>query len=151
MKLLLSMLLLFTGDIFCQLKNNRAQIQFKSPLLYLNITDKEGIQILTADSIFYYTAHVDSNWHYFSPNHRINSDYRRTYSCVGFRQFSFFNPDTGVLGGWRSADGELHDYYFTFVNGVAISYGLIEEADAKSIMQRLLDKMKEVGFTNFKL
>jgi hypothetical protein len=63
----------------------------------------------------------------------------------------FFNPDTGVLGGWRSADGELHDYYFTFVNGVAISYGLIEEADAKSIMQRLLDKMKEVGFTNFKL
>jgi len=31
MKLLLLMLLLFTGDIFCQLKNNRARIQFKSP------------------------------------------------------------------------------------------------------------------------
>jgi len=28
----------------------------------------------------------------------------------------FFNPATGVLGGWRSADDELHDYYFLFVN-----------------------------------
>jgi len=63
----------------------------------------------------------------------------------------FFNPDTGVLGGWRSADGELHDYYFTFVNGIAICYGLIEDNNAKSIMQRLLEKMKEVGYTNFKL
>jgi len=63
----------------------------------------------------------------------------------------FYNPDTGVLGGWRSEDGELHDYYFTFVNGVAISYGLIEDNDAKKIMQRLLNKMKEVGYTNFRL
>ena len=63
----------------------------------------------------------------------------------------FFNPETGVLGGWRSLDGELHDYFFTFVNSVAISYGLVEENNAKNIMQRLLKKMKEVGFTNFKL
>jgi hypothetical protein len=63
----------------------------------------------------------------------------------------FYNPETGVLGGWRSEDGELHDYYFTFVNGVAISYGLIEDNDAKKIMQRLLNKMKEVGYANFRL
>lgn len=63
----------------------------------------------------------------------------------------FYNSDTGVLGGWRSEDGALHDYYFTFVNGVAICYGLIEDDDAKKIMQRLLNKMKEVGYTDFRL
>lgn len=63
----------------------------------------------------------------------------------------FFNPATGVLGGWRSADGQLHDYYFTFVNGIAVCYDLLEPAQAKQVLQALLAKMKEVGYTNFKL
>ena len=63
----------------------------------------------------------------------------------------FYNPDTGVLAGWKSADGKLHDYYFTFVNSIAICYGLIGEEEAKRIMNRLLAKMKEVGFTDFTL
>ncbi len=42
----------------------------------------------------------------------------------------FYNSETGVLAGWESEDGVLHDYYFTFVNGVAITYGLIEEREA---------------------
>lgn len=63
----------------------------------------------------------------------------------------FYNPNTGVLGGWRSEDGKLHDYYFTFVNSIAICYGLIEEGQAKRIMNTLLAKMKEVGFTDFRL
>jgi hypothetical protein len=63
----------------------------------------------------------------------------------------FYNPDTHVLGGWRSKDGVLHDYYFTFVNSVAITYGLIETDDAKRIMMVLMKKMKEVGFTDFRL
>src|SRR5262249_6635389 len=29
---------------------------------------------------------------------------------------TFYNPRTGILAGWKSADGQLHDYYFTFVN-----------------------------------
>ena len=64
---------------------------------------------------------------------------------------TFYNSSTGVLAGWKSADGELHDYYFTFVNGVAISYGLIEDKLANQIMDALLKKMKEVGFNNFEL
>lgn len=63
----------------------------------------------------------------------------------------FYNPNTGVLAGWRSKDGMLHDYYFVFVNSLAITYGLIEEKKAKTIMKRLLDKMQEVGFTDFRL
>jgi hypothetical protein len=63
----------------------------------------------------------------------------------------FYNPDTGVLAGWRSEDGKLHDYYFTFVNGTAICYGLLTEEQGKQVMQKLLEKMKEAGYTNFKL
>jgi Bacterial alpha-L-rhamnosidase 6 hairpin glycosidase domain len=63
----------------------------------------------------------------------------------------FFDPATGVLGGWRSADGQLHDYYFLYVNGIAIHYGLVPKPQANSIMDKLLAKMKEVGFANFNL
>jgi hypothetical protein len=62
---------------------------------------------------------------------------------------TFYNPATGVLAGWKSADGKLHDYYFTFVNGMAITYGLVPHDKANEIMDRLLAKMKEVGFTHF--
>ena len=62
---------------------------------------------------------------------------------------TFYNPATGVLGGWRSADGKLHDYYFLFVNSVAIMYGLVPRDKANQIMDRLLAKMKEVGYTHF--
>ena len=61
----------------------------------------------------------------------------------------FLDPKTGVLAGWRSADGALHDYWFTFVQGVAITYGLVDEPVANSIMDHLLQKMREVGYTNF--
>ena len=62
---------------------------------------------------------------------------------------TFYDPATGVLAGWKSSDGKLHDYYFTFVNGVAITYGLIPPDKANEIMDHLLAKMKEVGYTKF--
>ena len=44
---------------------------------------------------------------------------------------TFYNPATGVLAGWRSADGQLHDYYFLFVNGIAIHYGLVAQGQGQ--------------------
>jgi len=64
---------------------------------------------------------------------------------------NFFNTKTGVLAGWKSADGKLHDYYFVFVNSVAVCYGLIGMQQGKAIMTALLKKMNEVGYTNFRL
>lgn len=64
---------------------------------------------------------------------------------------NFINPDTGILAGWRSADGRLHDYWFLFVNSVAISYGLVDPPTANAIMDRFMKKMREVGYTNFGL
>lgn len=63
----------------------------------------------------------------------------------------FFDPSTGVLAGWRSADGQLHDYYFLYVSGIAIHYGLVPKPQANAIMDKLLAKMNAVGYTNFNL
>ena len=64
---------------------------------------------------------------------------------------AFYDPATGVLAGWRSTDGRLHDYYFLWVNGIAIHYGLVPRDKANDIMDRLLSKMNQVGYTNFSL
>jgi hypothetical protein len=64
---------------------------------------------------------------------------------------TFYNPKTGVLAGWKSADGQLHDYYFTFVQGLAVTYGLLSRPQANAVMDRTLAKMKEVGYTRFEL
>ena len=64
---------------------------------------------------------------------------------------TFYNNETEILAGWKSADGKLHDYWFVFVNAVAICYGLIETSLANSIMDKILAKMKAVGYTNFEL
>jgi Bacterial alpha-L-rhamnosidase 6 hairpin glycosidase domain len=63
----------------------------------------------------------------------------------------FYNPVTGVLGGWRSADGQLHDYYFLYVSGIAIHYGLVPKPQANAIMDKLMAKMKEVGYDKFNM
>lgn len=62
---------------------------------------------------------------------------------------AFYDAQTGVLAGWRSEDGKLHDYYFPWVSGAAVVYGLIPERQGNAIFDRLLAKMKEVGYTNF--
>lgn len=71
--------------------------------------------------------------------HRIKAIYYKT----------FYNPATGVLAGWKSADGKLHDYYFTFVNGMAVTYGLVTKEQGNAIWNKMMAKMKEVGYTNF--
>lgn len=64
---------------------------------------------------------------------------------------NFFNPTTGVLAGWKDAKGELHDYWFVFVNGLAITYGLVPEKLANEILDRFEAKLREVGYTRFDL
>lgn len=63
----------------------------------------------------------------------------------------FLNPETGLLAGWKSADGQLHDYCFLFVNSVAIAYGVIDGPLAHDIMDRCLHKLEELGYRDFRL
>lgn len=64
---------------------------------------------------------------------------------------SFYNPKTGVLAGWRTKEGTLHDYMFPWVNGFAIYQGLVPADQAKAILQVLLTKMDKIGFHSYQL
>jgi hypothetical protein len=64
---------------------------------------------------------------------------------------TLYNPQTGWLAGWKSADGELHDYGFTTVNALAIEYGLVEPDQGRQILQRLWQKMADAGFEKIEL
>lgn len=59
---------------------------------------------------------------------------------------TFYNPVTGVYGGWISKDGQMHDYMFTFINGMAINYGLVDKEMAKSVLQKLLIQLEKEGY-----
>jgi hypothetical protein len=85
--------------------------------------------------------HADDQAHYEAAAEKLKAAYFN----------AFYNPATGVLAGWRSADGQLHDYYFLWVNGIAIHYGLVPVDKANDIMDKLLAKMKEAGYTRFDL
>ena len=63
----------------------------------------------------------------------------------------FYNPETGVLAGWRAEDGKLHDYMFPWVNGFAIYQGLVPPENAKAILQVLLAKLDDIGFHSYNL
>jgi hypothetical protein len=64
---------------------------------------------------------------------------------------AFLDKDAGVLAGWRSRDGQLHNYYFTFVNGIAALYGLTEENFSRQLIDRTVAKMASAGYTDFSL
>ncbi len=56
---------------------------------------------------------------------------------------TFYNPESGWLAGWRCSEDKLHDHAFLFVNGAAVSYGLIEPGKGKEIMEKLWQEMKK--------
>ncbi len=64
---------------------------------------------------------------------------------------ALYNSDTGWLGWWRSADGELHDYATPIVNGMAIEYGLVEPDEGRRILDRLWSKVYASGFKRLDL
>jgi len=63
---------------------------------------------------------------------------------------TFYNPETGMLAGWKSRDGNLHDYAFTFIQGIAITYGVVDDTNkANKLLDAMFKKMQEVGFYRF--
>jgi hypothetical protein len=61
------------------------------------------------------------------------------------------NPETGWIAGWRSRDGQLHDYAFIWVNGVALAFGLLEKDRAINALTALELKREEVGPPNARM
>ena len=63
---------------------------------------------------------------------------------------TLFNPATGWLAGWRSADGELHDYAMYIVTALAAIYGILDEAEARAMLGRLEAKRIAAGLDDFR-
>ena len=57
---------------------------------------------------------------------------------------TFYNPETGVLAGWVSRDGVMHDYMFPFVSGLACAYGLIGKEKGREILSTIMRKLREI-------
>jgi hypothetical protein len=64
---------------------------------------------------------------------------------------TLYNPATGWLAWWKSADGELHDYACPFISSIAIAYGLMDPAQGREVLARFWEKIDKVGFTRFDL
>jgi hypothetical protein len=62
---------------------------------------------------------------------------------------TLLNPATGLIAGWRSADGQLHDQSYVYVNGLAICYGLVEDATARAILTTLEAERVNIGHDDF--
>ncbi|MCC6491123.1 MAG: hypothetical protein IT364_26785 [Candidatus Hydrogenedentes bacterium] len=61
------------------------------------------------------------------------------------------NPETGWVAGWRSRDGQLHDYGFTWVNGVALAFGLLDAAPARTALLNMERVRRETGLPDARL
>lgn len=64
---------------------------------------------------------------------------------------ALYNPQTGWIAEWRSADVKLHDYSSPVTNGLAITYGLVGAQEGRDIVERLWAKMRSAGFQRFEL
>ena len=59
---------------------------------------------------------------------------------------TFYNPETGLMAGWISKNGKVHDYGFTFAVSMGINEGLIPKEEGKKMLKKLLSIMKKEGY-----
>ncbi len=59
---------------------------------------------------------------------------------------TFYNPETGLMAGWISKNGKVHDYAFTFAVSMGINEGVIPKAQGKKMIKKLLAIMKKAGY-----
>jgi hypothetical protein len=64
---------------------------------------------------------------------------------------SFLSADSGWFVGWVSEDGEAHDYCYTFVNGLAVAYGIVGPQQGQQILSRVVAQSHAIGFSNWHL
>ena len=59
---------------------------------------------------------------------------------------TFYNEETGLMAGWISRNGKVHDYGFTFAVSMGINEGLIPKEKGKEMLRKLLSIMKKEGY-----
>ena len=63
---------------------------------------------------------------------------------------TFYNPETGIIAGWRSKDGTLHDYGFSQLNGMACMTELLPLDAARGVMESLVKAWDSIELTDFR-
>lgn len=63
---------------------------------------------------------------------------------------TFLNPATGLIGGWRSRDGELHDHGFSIVVAQACATDAVPVEQAREIMQALVGAWEAIGLDDLR-
>jgi len=61
-----------------------------------------------------------------------------------------WNPATGWLAGWRSADGKLHDHCYGFINAMAACFDMFTPRQARAVLKRIEAKRVAVGHVDFR-
>lgn len=76
----------------------------------------------------------------------------RAFLAVSDANFfnTFYNPATGLMAGWISEDGNVHDYLFTFAVAMPFNEGLIDAPTARTMLLKLLGQMRDMGFGDFR-
>jgi hypothetical protein len=64
---------------------------------------------------------------------------------------NFLSPGNGWFVSWISLDGQVHDYCHTFINGMAVAYGIVPPETGKEILKRVISKSKSTGFYRWDL
>ena len=64
---------------------------------------------------------------------------------------TLYNPATGGRAGVETADGQLHDYAWPSITGMAVAYGVVEPAQGARCSPVSGKKVGEVGFKRFDL
>ena len=57
-----------------------------------------------------------------------------------------YNPESGIIAGWRDIKGRLHDYRFTFPTAMAIEEGVLPKAQGRAMLKKILGYLQEAGF-----
>jgi len=63
---------------------------------------------------------------------------------------TFLNPATGLIAGWRSQDGELHDHGFSIVVAQACATDAVPVDDARRIMRALVAAWDDAGLDDLR-
>ena len=76
---------------------------------------------------------------------RIAGRLRRAYIA------QLLSPEHGWFVSWISQDGEVHDYCHTFVNGMAVAFGIVPPDQGREILERVVRQSHAIGFENWHL
>jgi len=57
----------------------------------------------------------------------------------------------GWFASWVSLDGDMHDYCHTFINGMAVAWGMVGPMEGRAILSRVAERSRAIGFDQWHL